>query len=177
MIKQSRGKAGAREEQLRALREAKVTRRTATPPKTPPVPPAKPKETTMKKPTKTAARGRAARKADKAKKAKAPATAKPKGKTAASRTNARTAVSEAPARPGVKPGSKGEIMLNMVLRPEGATEAAICKVLDWKKCRVTLKRTCEKVGATLTSEGKGEERVYRATMPEGAPSIAPASPA
>lgn len=179
MIRQSRGKDGAHAEQLRALREAKVTRRTATPPKTPPVPPAKKETTTMKTPVNSKSSGPAKKKAGARRTAKASkrATTKSKGKTAASRKNARTAVSEATARPGVKPGSKGEIMLKMVLRPEGATEAAICKELGWQKCRVTLKRTCEKVGATLTSAGKGEYRVYRAEMPEGAPSIAPASPA
>jgi len=66
---------------------------------------------------------------------------------------------------GLRTGSKEALMLDMVLKPAGATEAAICKKLGWKKCRVTLGRVCDKVSATLTSEGTGAERVFKATMP------------
>lgn len=68
---------------------------------------------------------------------------------------------------GLRPGSKMATMLDMALRPEGATEAQICKALGWKKCRVTLKRTCEKVGATLNQSRPDPEGplVYKAVMP------------
>ena len=94
----------------------------------------------------------------------------PAARKASKRSPARSGTT-APAhgtRPdGLRPGSKMATMLDMALRPEGATEAQICKVLGWKKCRVTLKRTCQKVGAVLdhskrTADG---EIIYKAVMP------------
>jgi len=68
---------------------------------------------------------------------------------------------------GLRPGSKQAIMLDMVLNADGATENAICAKLGWKKCRVTLKRVCEKVGAKLeTKRNVKEEVVFFATMPK-----------
>jgi len=77
-----------------------------------------------------------------------------------------------PAGPeGLRPGTKQAKMLSMLLRPEGATEKAICKAIGWKKCRVTIVRVCEKVGATLTKKvaenPKGKVTTYFATMPAG----------
>ena len=58
------------------------------------------------------------------------------------------------------------MMLDLALAPGGATEEAICKELGWKKCRVTLKRVCDKVGATLTQAKNGEGvTVWSATFP------------
>ncbi len=130
--------------------------------------PAQPQETTMKtavnsKPKKTTAKKPATRK---------PAAAKttPKAKTTAS-ANARTPVKPAAdARPdGLRKDSKQAKMIDLALRDEGATEQAICKELGWKKCRVTLKRVAEKIGAKL--EGKKNvagETVWFATMPKKA---------
>jgi hypothetical protein len=92
------------------------------------------------------------------------AEGKAKGKTAAAPQNAPANGSAAMPRAG----SKNEIMLKMALRPEGATEQAICKKLGWQRCRVTLRRVCAKAGATLTSEGTGEDRVYKAVLPAAA---------
>lgn len=110
--------------------------------------------------TKTTAK-KAAPKAAK-KPAGKPATKTPrKGKAAAE--NART---PAGARPdGLRPGSKQAQMLDMVLAPTGATEAEICRALGWKKCRVTLKRVCEKVGATLVATKNDGTTVFTATLP------------
>lgn len=113
--------------------------------------------------TKTTAK-KAAPKAAK-KPARKPAAKTPrKGKAAAE--NART---PAGARSdGLRPGSKQAMMLDMALRPNGASEAEICQALDWKKCRVTLKRTAEKVGATLTTSKHDGVTIFKATMPAGA---------
>lgn len=157
-------KIGPREIALRAMREAKYRKvpavRQTNPEASAPV---KPKETTMKKPR--AAKTAKKTKAPAAKRAKAPVSAKPrgKGKAPAAPKNAQAGSADGSVMP--RPGSKNEIMFNMVRAPQGATEAAICKELGWVRCRVTLNRVCKKAGATLTSEGTGAERVYRATMP------------
>jgi hypothetical protein len=104
-----------------------------------------------------------------AKKAPAKAAAKPKVAPAArkaakpaAKENARTPVSGRPD--GLRDGSKQAAMLDLALRQEGATEAVICKALGWKKCRVTLKRVCEKVGAKLEAKKNAAgETVYFAT--------------
>jgi hypothetical protein len=102
---------------------------------------------------------KAARKAPAASKAKA-ATSKP-----SATKNAQAAGSG--REDGLRPNSKQAVMLDLVLRPEGATEKVICKKLGWKKCRVTLKRVCDKVGATLVGEKTDDEgTVYRATLPK-----------
>lgn len=99
------------------------------------------------------------------------AAKKPAGKPAAKKApKAPAAPKAAPAasagRPdGLRPGSKQAQMLDMVLAPTGATEAEICKALGWKKCRVTLKRVCEKVGAALVSTKNDGTTVFTATMP------------
>ncbi len=84
-------------------------------------------------------------------------------------TNARTPVKDGARLDGLRPDSKQSIMLDLALRDEGATEQAICQKLGWKKCRVTLKRVCDKVGAKLRSEKnvKGET-VWFATMAKAA---------
>lgn len=104
--------------------------------------------------------------------AKAPKTtarkpaAKRAGKPPAAVDNART---PAGARPdGLRAGSKQAVMLDMVLAPNGATEAEICKKLGWKKCRVTLKRVCEKVGVTLLTSKVDDKTVFTATRAQPA---------
>lgn len=118
---------------------------------------AKPEEdTAMKAQTTSAAPSKkgSARKGPAAPERKAPKRSPARGGT--------TVAAHGTRPDGLRPGSKMATMLDMVLRPEGATEAQICKVIGWVKCRVTLKRTCEKVGATLTRDDDG---VYRAKMP------------
>lgn len=67
---------------------------------------------------------------------------------------------------GLRPGSKMATMIDMTLRPKGATEAAICEEIGWKKCRVTLKRTAEKAGYDLMHEKNAEgETVWKASVP------------
>jgi len=64
---------------------------------------------------------------------------------------------------GLRQNSKQSVMLDMVLRASGATEAEICKKLGWKACLVTLRRTCERVGVELRREpGKdgGKSRYF-----------------
>ena len=100
-----------------------------------------PKKASARKPAPKAARKAVKRPAPKKAKKSAPAGTRPDG---------------------LREGSKQAVMLDMALRPEGATEAAICKKLGWKKCRVTLKRTADRVGATLTKDDKG---VWKAVMP------------
>ena len=99
--------------------------------------------------------------------AKRPAARRKRGKgrvTAAGRTLG--APDRVARTDGLRPGSKMAIMIDMVLRSQGATESEICKKIGWKKCRVTLKRTAEKIGATLTHEkGPTGEFVYKATVP------------
>lgn len=112
-------------------------------------------ETTMTKPTtaKKAAPKKAARPAKKPAKVSAKPTAKKVAKPSEERPD------------GLRPGSKQAMMVDMVLRKEGATEAAICAKLAWKKCRVTLKRVCERIGAVLsTSKDDDGKTVYRATL-------------
>jgi outer membrane biosynthesis protein TonB len=173
-------KIGPREQALRAQRENAL--RPARKPAERPAPapaarqpapeapaPDKPKETTVKTTTEKPAEKSAKKPAKKApppaaRKAPAAPKAKAKGKTAAAPQSA--PVNGSAAMP--RAGSKNEIMLKMALRPEGATEQAICKKLGWQRCRVTLRRVCAKAGATLTSEGTGEERVYKAVLPAAA---------
>jgi len=70
---------------------------------------------------------------------------------------------EKPAEKTVAPGSKKAIMLDMVLRPEGATEEDICKAIGWKACLVTLRRTAVEAGVELTREKvKGSKTVWHA---------------
>jgi hypothetical protein len=62
------------------------------------------------------------------------------------------------AAPKVRPAktnggkTKNEIMLDMICRKRGATEAEICEQIGWKACLVTLKRAAEKFAVKLTSE-------------------------
>lgn len=121
-----------------------------------------PQETDMT--TKTAKKSKTAKRAP-AKKV----PAKPAAKPPAAPKKAKAP--EAPAagtRPdGLREGSMQAKMLDMVLASTGATEKEICEELGWKKCRTTLNRVAEKVGATL-AKSKEEGRdgtVYRATLP------------
>lgn len=99
------------------------------------------------------------------------AAKKPAGKPAPKKAPKTPAAAKAaPAAPdgrpdGLRTGSKQAQMLDMVLAPTGATEAEICKALGWKKCRVTLKRVCEKVSATLVSTKNDGTTVFTATLP------------
>lgn len=148
-------KIGPKEQQQRALREQAST---TTEPKTtvsinPEAPAIKPEleqqESTVKrKPTQKTTKKRTST-------AKARTSVKPKATTTAARPD------------GLRPGSKQAIMLDLALRDEGATETAICKKLGWKKCRVTLKRVAEKVGAKLESKKNvAGDVVWFATMPK-----------
>lgn len=70
---------------------------------------------------------------------------------------------------GLRAGSKQAVLLDLMLRPQGVTEAEACKELGWKKCRVTMKRTAEKAGASLTTDKAGDGvTVFKATMPKKA---------
>jgi len=65
---------------------------------------------------------------------------------------------------GLRPGTKMATMIDMALRPIGATEAQICAAIGWKKCRVTLKRTADKAGYELaTSKNDAGETVWKAS--------------
>lgn len=96
---------------------------------------------------------------------KGPAPGKPQAPAASAKKAAPKEPKTGERPDGLRKGSKMAVMLDMVLRPEGATEAAVCKKLGWKKCRVTLRRVCEKVGAKLAVERPDDgPSVYRATM-------------
>lgn len=170
-------KPGPREIALRASREVAATSAKAVPAKAvsdskrvdnPPALPANqenvmisinanvatPKSTPAKAPAKAPPKAK--------KPAPAPA-AKAKAPKPAAKANAPAASSGRPD--GLREGSKQAQMLDLALQPEGATEHTICKALGWKKCRVTLKRVCEKVGATLkTSKNAKDETVFFATL-------------
>ena len=151
-------KIGPKEQQQRALREQASTTTTelkAIVPINPEAPAIKPEpqqqESAVKrKPT--------------------PKTAKKKTSTAKARTSVKPKATTTAARPdGLRPGSKQAIMLDLALRDEGATEMTICKKLGWKKCRVTLKRVAEKVGAKLESrKNVAGDVVWFATMKKAA---------
>lgn len=99
----------------------------------------------------------------KAVKKAAPKTVKRAAKTARAPKAAKTVVVPSDLRPG----SKLAIMRDMISRPEGATEEAVCKKLGWKKCRVTIKRVCERIGAKLTtSKNDAGKTVFHAEMPK-----------
>ena len=66
---------------------------------------------------------------------------------------AETAPREAPkAKPATRERSKRDIMLDLVCRKGGATEAEICEQIGWKKCLVTLRRAAAAEAVTLHSE-------------------------
>lgn len=134
--------------------------------------PAQQQETTMKKTTKKASSKKTSSKAKAAPKAKAPAK-KATAKKPAAKVDPKPETTKTPApgaRPdGLRPDSKQAVMLDLALAEGGATEKAICEKLGWKKCRVTLKRVADKVGATLTqSKNAAGETVWQATMPKAA---------
>lgn len=56
------------------------------------------------------------------------------------------------AAPADKPKSKREIMLDLVCRKDGATEAEICEQIGWKACLVTLRRASVAAGINLRAE-------------------------
>lgn len=90
----------------------------------------------------------------------------PTKKTA--KTKARTAVKGATTstRPdGLRKDSKQADMIDMVLRDEGATHAAMCKKLGWKKCLATLHRVAKKAGVTIEQkQNVRKETVFYGTM-------------
>jgi hypothetical protein len=59
---------------------------------------------------------------------------------------------------GLKAGTKPAVLVDMVLRPGGATEAEMCKKIGWKKCLVTLRRACAAANVELRGERKDGER-------------------
>lgn len=160
---------GPKERQRRELREANADRPTwkgrltnkGIPPKsTSPVPPAaNPEESTMaKKPTK---KTKTTKKTKAKSKRKSAPTIRPSNETAGG-----DALGGAARPNGLRIGSKQAIMFDMAAAPGGATEEAICAKLGWKKCRVTLKRVCDKVGAVLTqSKNEAGKTVWSATWP------------
>lgn len=90
-----------------------------------------------------------------------------KAPTPKARTSVKAKTTAAARTDGLRPGSKQAIMLDLALRDEGATELAICQKLGWKKCRVTLKRVAEKVGARLEQKKNvAGDVVWFATMPK-----------
>jgi hypothetical protein len=93
-----------------------------------------------------------------------PAKAAPEVKAA---TPAKTAkpMAQAKAADGAKAPSKRQIMIDMVLRKEGATEAEICSAIGWKACLVTLRRVAEAQELSLRSvkepkEAGGKSRYF-----------------
>lgn len=79
----------------------------------------------------------------------------------------KTAKATAERRDGLRAGSKQAMMVDIAFRKGGATEAEICAKLGWKKCRVTLKRVCDRIGAVLsTSKNAAGVTVYHAAMPK-----------
>lgn len=178
-------KIGAKEQALRdaTAANAKAAVADEAAPKTDPKPaasaPAKPDRTATVKTTQTKAKPTATATAKKPTTARRPAAkpAKPATKAAGktmtakaptkgnARANARTPVADRPD--GLRDGSKQAVMLDLALHEDGATEQAICHKLGWKKCRVTLKRVCDKVGAKLeTKKNVKDETVFFATMPK-----------
>lgn len=60
-------------------------------------------------------------------------------------------------------GGKRQIIIDMVLRTEGATEAEICAAIGWKACLVTLRRVAVAQGIDLTArkdEGSRKSRYF-----------------
>lgn len=77
------------------------------------------------------------------------------------------------AKPKAEPKEKGktkrDVMLDMVRRPEGATEQEICEAIGWKACLVTLRRAAVAEGITLRVEkAKGSRSRYFAHQTEQA---------
>lgn len=59
--------------------------------------------------------------------------------------------------------TKREIIIDMVTRPEGATELEICEAIGWKACLVTLRRVCEAEKITIVArkeEGSRRSRYF-----------------
>jgi hypothetical protein len=112
-----------------------------------------------------------------AEKKPAPALAKPAGKPAAKGKGDTPAAKAKPAGKAPKAAAKGSdapwrptagtkqaVMLDMVLRKEGATHDALCKKLVWKSCRVTLGRVCDRAGAKLEHRKVGDVTTYFAKL-------------
>lgn len=94
------------------------------------------------------------------------AAQKPNEKAAAAKRKRKAKAAQAArARPdGLRAGSKMATMLDMALRPVGATEAEICAAIGWKHCRVTLTRAAAKANYDLSHERNDEgEKVWKAT--------------
>jgi hypothetical protein len=91
--------------------------------------------------------------------------AKPTKSEQARRRKKARAAHAAHARPdGLRAGSKMATMIDMVLRPVGATEAEICAVIGWKQCRVTLTRAAKQAHYDLTHHKNEQgEKVWKAT--------------
>ncbi len=127
-----------------------------------------PVEPKAPKPAKAPKKPAAKKTAKKAAKKTAKLAGKAKTKPAAAKA-AKSEPSTAGKRPdGLREGSKQAVMIDMALDAKGATEAEMCAKLGWKKCRVTLGRVAEKIGAKLERrEVDGESRWF-ATMPKKA---------
>ena len=163
---QAMAKIGPKEQQRRDLREARVNRSPKTRPDSPAAKPQEKKAMTTKTKTKTK------KTTKKAPAKKAPKTAPKKKSLIARIMSVGTVTPDGGAggsserTDGLRTGSKQAMMLDLAMEPGGKTEAELCAALGWKKCRVTLKRVCDKVGATLTQTKNGEGvTVWSATFP------------
>lgn len=95
----------------------------------------------------------------KAKKAKTPKAPKEKKAKVAKAPKARKESNGAP-----RPGSKNEKLLNLLLKPGGATLAEMLKATGWKECRGTANVLARKAGKKLTilkEEGKANRWAAR----------------
>ena len=90
-----------------------------------------------------------------------------KAKKPAKKAAAKTAAPVTTRPDGLRAGSKMAVMFDLALNtPGGITEKAICKELGWKRCRVTLTRTCAKVGAVLAqTKNDAGETLWSASLP------------
>lgn len=81
------------------------------------------------------------------------ATTSRKTKSAKSKamSNARTAADN--LRPdGLRKGSAGGKLVDMVCRKQGATNEELCKAVGWKQCLPMLRKSCDQAKVKLTTE-------------------------
>lgn len=88
-------------------------------------------------------------------KADAPPAAKKASKqekSVMSKTKSKARTPVGSAKSELREGSKQAKLYEAALAAgsKGATEADLCRKLGWKKCAVTLRRVCERMGATVT---------------------------
>jgi hypothetical protein len=87
---------------------------------------------------------------------------KPKPKTAPPKKQVKT---EAKRRAdGLLEGSSAALLVDTVLRKQGATNAELCKAVGWKQCLPYLRKSCEQAGVKLrTEKPEGELTRYFGT--------------